>query len=91
VPRRMRGNKNDVLCYILRSKRSGKYYTGYTRDLDRRIKDHNSGKTRSLIKHAPLEIIKVEEYSFLEDAIKRERQIKKYKSGEAFKKLINQK
>ncbi|HEY4475598.1 MAG TPA: GIY-YIG nuclease family protein [Candidatus Paceibacterota bacterium] len=87
----MRGNKNDVLCYILRSKRSGKYYTGYTRDLDRRIKDHNSGKTRSLIKHAPLEIIKVEEYSFLEDAIKRERQIKKYKSGEAFKKLINQK
>jgi len=40
-------------------------------------------------KQLPLEIIKVEEYKFYEEARNREKQIKKYKSGEAFKKLLN--
>ena len=35
-----------------------------------------------------LEIIKTEEYHLYEDARERERQIKSYKSGEAFRKLI---
>lgn len=74
--------------YILQSKKTGRYYVGYTRDLARRLQDHNRGKTKSLLKHIPLEIICVEEYSAREDAVKRERQIKKYKSGEAFKRLL---
>ena len=65
------------------------YYIGYTRNLEERLKVHNSGKTKSLIRHIPLEIIKVEEYKFYKDARKREKQIKKYKSGEAFDKLLN--
>ena len=75
--------------YILRSKKTGIHYTGYTQNIDVRMKYHNSGKTRSLIKHIPLEIIRLEEYSALQEARTRERQIKKFKSGEAFKKLIN--
>ena len=74
--------------YILKSKATGIYYIGYTNNLNGRIKRHNSGKTKSLVKHLPLEIVKVEEYKFYEDARKRERQLKKYKSGEAFKKLL---
>jgi putative endonuclease len=74
--------------YILRSKKTGKRYIGYTNNLKKRLQQHNSGKTKSLIKHLPLEVIKIEEYKFYEDARKREKQIKKYKSGEAFKKLI---
>ena len=74
--------------YILQSQRSGKYYIGYTSNLEKRLKDHNSGKTKSLLKHIPLEIIKTEEYHLYEDARKREAQIKSYKSGEAFRKLI---
>ena len=75
--------------YILKSKKTGRYYIGYTRDLAQRLRDHNRGKTKSLIRHIPLEIIRVEEYSAREDAMKRERQIKKYKSGEALKRLLN--
>ncbi len=74
--------------YILRSKKTGKYYIGYTRDVNKRLKYHNSGKTKSLWKHRPLEIIKVEEYNTREEAMKREKQIKSYKGGEAFKKLL---
>ena len=75
--------------YILKSKVTDKYYVGYTNDLKRRLSEHNSGKTKSLVKHKPLEIIRIEEYPLYLDARKRERQIKKYKSGEAFKKLLD--
>ena len=83
----MRG-KNMYYVYILRSKKTGKYYTGYTRDVEKRLQEHNNGKTKSLRKHIPLEIVRIEPYTFYEEARKRELQIKKYKSGEAFKKLI---
>lgn len=76
--------------YILRSKKTGKHYVGYTRNLDERLKYHNSGRTKSLIKHIPLEVVMTEEYKFYKDARKREVQIKKYKSGEAFKNLLKQ-
>ncbi|MBI3638648.1 GIY-YIG nuclease family protein [Candidatus Wolfebacteria bacterium] len=75
--------------YILKSKRTGKYYIGYTNNLEKRLKVHNSGKTKSLVRHIPLEIIQIEEYKFYQEARRREKQIKKYKSGEAFKKLLN--
>jgi putative endonuclease len=75
--------------YVLQSIKTGKYYIGYTRNLEKRLKQHNGGRTKSLIKHIPLEIIRVEEYKFYEEARKREKEIKKYKSGEAFKKIIN--
>ena len=75
--------------YIARSSRTGKYYIGYTRDIVERLKYHNSGKTKSLVKHIPLEIIRVEEYTTYGEARSRERQIKKYKSGETFKRLLN--
>ncbi|MEK7553365.1 MAG: GIY-YIG nuclease family protein [Patescibacteria group bacterium] len=77
--------------YILKSKKTSRHYIGYTDNLQRRLKEHNSGKTKSLIRHIPLEIILVEEYKILEEARKREKQIKSYKSGEAFKKLLNNK
>ena len=76
--------------YILQSKKTGKHYVGYTTNPEERLRHHNSGRTKSLLKHIPLEIIKIEEYSVYEDARRRERQIKQYKSGEAFKKLLNE-
>jgi putative endonuclease len=74
--------------YILKSKKTGIHYIGYTKNLDERLKYHNTGRTKSLRKHIPLEIIRVEEYPLYDQARARERQIKQYKSGEAFKKLL---
>jgi putative endonuclease len=76
--------------YILKSRKTGKFYVGFTNDVERRLQEHNAGRTVSLRKHIPLEIVRVEEYSFYDQARSRERQIKKYKSGEAFRKLLNQ-
>ncbi|MDI6717845.1 MAG: GIY-YIG nuclease family protein [Patescibacteria group bacterium] len=75
--------------YILKSKTTERHYTSYADNLKRRLNEYNLGRTASLIKHAPLEIIYKEEYKNIEEAKKRKKQIKKYKSGEAFKKLLN--
>lgn len=43
--------------YILRSKISGRLYTGYTNDLRKRFKEHNSGKSTYTKKRGPYELI----------------------------------
>ena len=56
----------------------GSFYTGWTTDLEARIKTHNAGAggkyTRS---HLPVELIYFETFSEKSDALKREATIKK--------------
>lgn len=75
--------------YILKSSQDSTWhYIGYTNNLQRRLKQHNSGKTKSIIKYLPVDFLQIEEYSNRLEAVRRELQVKSYKSGEAFKKLI---
>ncbi len=74
--------------YILQSKKDGKYYIGETTDVNARLLFHNRGKQRSTKHRIPFRLILIEEYENRELALKREKQIKNYKGGEAFKKLI---
>lgn len=75
--------------YILRSGENGSYYIGQTKDLENRLQRHNAGHMRSTRAHAPFEIIYSEAYTTRKEAvINREKQIKSYKGGEAFKRLI---
>ena len=76
------------VTYILQSQKTGRYYVGHTGDLKERLRQHNSGKTRSLKAHLPVQVIHVEEFPDKQEAYFRERQIKSYKGGEAFKRLI---
>ena len=64
--------------YILKSERDSKLYTGYTKDLKRRISEHNRGKTNSLKQRIPFKLIYYETKETLKEAIKRE---KYFKSG----------
>ncbi len=75
--------------YILKSVSFNKYYIGYTADLDKRLLEHNSGKTKSIKAYLPYKLIYSEKFATKSDAYKRERQIKRYKGGSAFKKLID--
>ena len=74
--------------YILRNNQGGKHYIGSTNDLVRRISEHNRGHTRSTRQKGNWEIIYTEEYDNMLEARRRELQIKSYKGGNAFKKLI---
>ena len=75
--------------YILQSEETGRYYTGHTADVFDRLQHHNSGATTSTRADKPWKIIYSEEYPDKKSAWLRERQIKRYKGGGAFKKLIN--
>ena len=52
------------------------------------MQEHNSNNTESLINKGPYFLVHKEEFVTKNEAIKRERQIKSYKGGNAFKKLI---
>ncbi len=74
--------------YILRSRADNGYYVGFTSDLNKRIKEHNSGRTKSLKHRLPLELVYSEEYEKKKDAKAREAQLKSWKGGDAFKNLL---
>ncbi|MDP3934707.1 MAG: GIY-YIG nuclease family protein [Candidatus Giovannonibacteria bacterium] len=74
--------------YILQSLKDGSYYVGQTKNLERRVLKHNSGASRFTKSRVPYKVVYSESLSDRTTAIKRERQIKSYKGGEAFKKLI---
>ena len=89
-PRRRRGGQGDMwYTYIIRSLKDGRYYIGYTADVRRRLMTHNAGGNVSTRNRKPFVLVYFEEYSTRNKAMRRERQIKNYKGGEAFKKLIN--
>lgn len=77
--------------YILRSKRDSSLYIGQTKDLESRLARHNGKREKSTSSHAPYVVIHVEMYATRTEAIKREKQLKSYKGGEALKKLFNSK
>ncbi|MBK7559949.1 MAG: GIY-YIG nuclease family protein [Chitinophagaceae bacterium] len=74
--------------YILKSLKDSKYYIGSTSDVMARLQFHNSGLQRSTRSRIPFELILFEIYSSKEEALKREKQIKNWKGGEGFKRLI---
>ena len=74
--------------YILRSGKTGKYYVGYTANIEQRLRYHNAGKNISTKPGIPWEICRVENFLTKQEAWLREKQIKSYKGGGAFKKLL---
>ena len=75
--------------YILKGINNDRYYVGQTGNLEKRLADHNIGLCSSTKKWIPWKIVYEEEFLYRGEALKRERKIKSYKRGNAFKKLIN--
>ena len=56
----------------------GSFYTGYTKDLNERTKQHENGKGAKYTKsHKPQKLAYVEHHDSRSQAMKREREIKK--------------
>lgn len=78
------------LVYILYSQRSGRYYIGHTKNITKRLGSHNAGKVKSTKAYKPWTVVHLETAVTKQSAFKREQEIKAYKGGNAFKKLIKQ-
>lgn len=74
--------------YIMRSDKTGRYYVGSTQDLEIRLEQHNLGKVSSTRNKGPWIICYSESFSSRSAAYRRELQIKSFKGGEAFKRLL---
>jgi putative endonuclease len=62
--------------YVLKSKKSGRLYTGYTNDLRKRFKEHNDKKSSYTKERGPYELIYYEACPNREDARSRELYLK---------------
>lgn len=73
--------------YILKSIKDSRYYTGYTHNLAQRLYAHNNGSVKATRKRGPWEIFYTEKFLEEAGAIRREQQIKKWKSRKAIERL----
>lgn len=68
--------------YILKCK-DGTLYTGWTNNLEKRLKDHNEGKGAKYTKaRRPVELVYYEAFETKEEAMSREYAIKQMKRSE---------
>ena len=75
--------------YVLRSKKTDQWYTGYTEDLRKRFKEYNDSKSTYTKKRGPYELIYYESYKNEDDARSRELQIKSGTGKAYLRKRLN--
>lgn len=78
-----------AFLYILKNI-DNKYYVGITdTTTEDRLIRHNKGDVKSTKLNRPWHVIYTEKFISMTEARKREKQIKSYKGGNAFKKLVS--
>jgi putative endonuclease len=71
--------ENPWFVYMVRCS-DGSFYTGIAKDLEKRVKKHNSGKGAVFTRgRRPVSLVYRERQANQSSALKRERQIKKWK------------
>ena len=66
----------EYFVYVLESEIDGRLYKGHTCDIDKRIKEHNSGKTKSTKGYKPWKLVYFEIFDTREEAVLREKYFK---------------
>ena len=62
--------------YVLKSQVDGKFYTGFTNNLKRRLGEHNKGLVSSTKRRIPFELVYYEACRNEKDAVIREKYLK---------------
>ena len=78
------------IVYILKSKTNNKFYVGQTSNLERRLLYHNYGYSKATKSGIPWELEYSENYKSRSDAVRREKEIKNYKSRSYIKKILGE-
>ena len=79
---------NMYAMYIIRSKKTDRYYTGHTDEVKRRMVEHNAGMSKYTMRDRPWELMYTEYYETRSAAMKREKEIKSKKSRKYIEELI---
>ncbi|MFO7844181.1 MAG: GIY-YIG nuclease family protein [Bacteroidales bacterium] len=66
----------DYIVYAIKSKCDNRIYVGFTNNLDKRLKEHNQGRTKSTKAYKPWVLIYTERVETREKARKREKYLK---------------
>src|SRR3989344_1247201 len=66
--------------YILQSEKTERYYIDSSRDVENRLKEHNSGKTISLRSQRPMKLVFKKLFPSNVDAVRMENKLKKCKN-----------
>jgi len=75
--------------YVLQSIKYGRYYIGYSCDIEKRLIEHNAWFVKSTKFYKPYNLIYTEEFKTKTEALKREKELKRMKWSENFKKIIH--
>jgi len=67
--------------YVIKSKKDSSIYIGYSNNLVRRMKEHNSGESKYTKNKHPYELIYYEAYKSMSDAKYRENNLKRFAQG----------
>ena len=62
--------------YVIQSKKDKQFYTGFTGDLQNRLREHNTGRVPSKKGRGPFELIYYEACLNEQDALAREKSLK---------------
>lgn len=67
--------------YVLKSQTDNKLYIGRSKDLKRRLSEHNAGLSTATKNRRPFDLVYYEAYKSQKDAIIRENRLKQFKNG----------
>lgn len=81
-------DKNMFFVYVLYSIKDRNLYIGFTDNIERRVKEHNSGKNVSTKSRRPLDLIFYEAVPTLEEALEREQFYKSGRGHEVLYKIL---
>lgn len=71
----------QYFVYVLQSLKDRRLYIGSTNNIERRVREHNSGKSKSTRSRKPFVLIYAEEYPTRSDAARREWHFKNTAEG----------
>ena len=78
----------EYFVYVLESKIDGRLYKGQTSNIDKRIQEHNTGKTKSTKGYVPWKLVYFEKFVTIEEAVLREKYLKTGSGKKKKKKIL---
>ena len=76
--------------YILISEKTNRYYIGSSNNPEKRLGEHNSGKTKSLIRQRPLILVFKQKFASDIESRRMEFKLKKFKNRKIIDRIVNE-